>query len=250
MIKIIICDDDALYSSKLEELIREAAPGEHLVIEMCKSGDGLVLKDIKTTDLVFLDIQMDGMDGNQAAVWLKKAGFSGLIVQFSGIYNPTPDTIKISPFRYLLKDYDDGKMIEELKEIFTEIKRRKSFKSVEASYNREKVLLDIEDVVYFSRRTNGKCTVHVKKALLDYYQDGDIIIDQSLTELLTVYEEAGFCMPHNSYIINLRHMERFDNKDGTIIVDGEIMNVSRSRKTMFKESLTKYTRRKYQEQDL
>ena len=48
---------------------------------------------------------MEEMNGNEIAVKLKEKGYQGLLIQCSGIFMPTPETIKISPYRYLLKQY-------------------------------------------------------------------------------------------------------------------------------------------------
>ena len=46
---------------------------------------------------------MKRMNGNETAVRLNQNGYQGVLVQCSGIFMPTPETIKISPYRYLLK---------------------------------------------------------------------------------------------------------------------------------------------------
>ena len=66
---------------------------------------------------------------------------------------------------------------------------------------------------------------------------------------LEVLEEKlnsfDFAMPHNSYLINLRYVQDFDIEMGTIVLDGETLQISRSRRKDFMERMAKYMKMKY-----
>ena len=100
--KIALCDDDTNYMDELEKLLKKCSQQEDLLeIVKCTSGEQLLNSDIDNADVVFLDIQLKGMDGNEISVELRKRGYQGVLVHCSGIYMPTPETIKISPYRYI-----------------------------------------------------------------------------------------------------------------------------------------------------
>lgn len=74
-------------------------------------------KDYKQIDLLFLEAQLDGISGEEVAIKFREYYPGTILVFCSGIYKPTPDFLKVSPYRYLLKQYTDENMLKELKEI-------------------------------------------------------------------------------------------------------------------------------------
>lgn len=247
MFKVAICDDDNGYRSDLIELINESfeRKGEMFFFEF-GSGRMLLAQKIEEFDVIFLDIQMEEMDGNETAVFLKKKGYRGILVQCSGIHHPTPETIKISPYRYLLKQDSKEKTLAELREVWEEMLLRKQFMELDASYVREKIKVNIADITYITHHPKGS-VLHLYTEKMKRFQEGNIIVYYSFEELLELLGEYGFAVPHNSYIVNLRYVSGFDIKKETLVVDGKTMFMSRGKKDTFLTRLTEYSRRKYKE---
>ncbi len=70
-LRIAVCDDDMLFATGLEEMVCQAAAdtGMRVDTEACSDGDTLVA-DIEKGyryDLIFLDIEMERVDGINAA---------------------------------------------------------------------------------------------------------------------------------------------------------------------------------------
>ena len=92
MYRIAICDDDREYIGELERMIRESNGGRReICFEEYVSGLDLLKKISGGVDILFLDIQMGGLDGNETAQLLREKNFPGVLVQCSGVYNPTPE---------------------------------------------------------------------------------------------------------------------------------------------------------------
>ena len=67
--RIAICDDEVSMVQILEEKIKKILPDA--VIDKYLSGDELIVSDSKP-DILFLDIQMPGMDGMETAKVLRQ----------------------------------------------------------------------------------------------------------------------------------------------------------------------------------
>lgn len=247
MYKIAICDDDMDYIKELKEIILECNEEElELRFYEFDSGEKLLHSKIDDMDVIFLDIQMKGMNGNETAVQLNQRGYQGVLVQCSGIFMPTPETIKISPYRYLLKQDTRETTISEMKEILSQMVDRKLCYEIEGSYLREKMKFRVADIVYITHHSKGS-VLHLRKEKAYQYQEGKIIVPYSFEELLQLLETADFSMPHNSYIVNLRYVSSFDPKTEFFVADGKTLPMSRGKKETFLNDLAKYTRKKYKE---
>ena len=246
MYKIAICDDDANYISELKEMLLECNDKKREIdFWEFTSGRELLNSNIDEMDVIFLDIQMEEMDGNMVSVELNERGYQGLLVQCSGIFMPTPETIKISPYRYLLKQSAKDEIIKELKEILDEMDKRKKCSEIEGSYLRQKMVFQVADIVYITHHTNGSSVLHLQQGKKEKYSQGNIIVPYNFTELFKILGTTDFALPHNSYIVNMRYISSFDLKKEFIIADGKSLFVSRGMKEEFFKKLMNYTTGKY-----
>lgn len=247
MFKIAICDDDNGYIKELEDIILECNDNQ-LVLKFYEfdSGEKLLHSKFDDMDVIFLDIQMQGMSGNETAIRLNQRGYQGVLVQCSGIFMPTPETIKISPYRYLLKQDAREKTVLEVTEIMEQMIARKRCYEIEGSYLREKINFRVADIVYITHHPKGS-VVHLRSEKAKRYQDGKIIVPYDFEELFELLETADFSVPHNSYMVNLRYVSSFEPKKEFFVVDGKSLPMSRGKKEAFLNDLAKYTRKKYKE---
>lgn len=245
MYKITICDDDPSYVEELKECILNCDKNEReLAIDVFYSGESLLQSMDENSDVVFLDIQMQDIDGNQVAVELNNKGYQGLLVQFSGIFMPTPETIKISPFRYLLKQSTQNELEKEIKEILEEMDRRKECCVLEASYCREKIIIRTVDIVYITHHKKGSI-LHLCKGKRERYEEGKILVPYNFKVLLEMLKNNGFAMPHNSYLVNMAYIEDCCFNKGLFAMEGRNFMISRSRVSDFAQQFTLFLSEKY-----
>ena len=244
MYRIAICDDDREYIEELKDMIRESnGDKRELCFEEYVSGLDLLKKISGEIDILFLDIQMDGLNGNETAKLLREKNFPGLLVQCSGVYNPTPETIVISPYRYLLKQDPRKKNLAVIGEIFDEADKQNQSFILDGYFHKKEIMVKVSDILYV-RRYRGGGRIFIKTGR-EPYEEGTIRIRETLEGLEEKLNSFDFAMPHNSYLINLRYVQDFDIEMGTIILDGETLQISRSRRKDFMERMAKYMKMKY-----
>lgn len=247
--KIALCDDDKEYMDELEKMLTACCKQEDtLEIVKCTSGEQLLKRNVDEEDVVFLDIQQEGMDGNEISVELRRRGYQGVLVHCSGIFMPTPETIKISPYRYLLKQSETEEIMKDLRDILDEIARRKEVCSVEAYYMREKITVQVADIMYITHHKNGKSVLHMKEPLQKLYSEANIIAPYSFKELMEMLEKSDFAMPHSSYIVNLHYVSRLTEAD-FVQVGSVRLSISRAKKNEFKKKIMEYFGNKYKRKD-
>ncbi len=245
MYRIAICDDDKGYIEELKEMIRESnGDRRKLCFEEYLSGLDLLKKMSDEVDILFLDIQMDRLDGNETAKLLREKDFRGVLVQCSGVYNPTPETVVIAPYRYLLKQDPREKTLAVIDEIFEEADKQNQCFALPGYFRREKIVVKTSDILYFTRHRGGS-KVHLTTDKMSRFANGVIHISQTLERLEEELDSFDFAMPHNSYLVNLRYVQDYDVKRGSIDLGDQTLFISRSKKKRFMERVMRYMRMKY-----
>lgn len=246
MYKIAICDTDKGYIRELEGIIRECnVENREINFLEYQSGHALLKGMPEDVDAVIVEVQLPGMNGNRVVEELKIKRFPGVLVQ-AGSSMPTPETVRIAPYRYLLKQDSDESIARDIRDVLTEMDIIKTCFTIEGSYLREKMLFKTEDIVYITHHQKGS-VLHLNKEKAKSYSEGNIITPYNFKELLEMLRRVGFSIPHNSYIVNLRYVADFDMHKETFCLEGQMMSVSRSMKKLFYEDLLKYIEKRNKE---
>lgn len=112
MYNIVICDDDINFITYMKEMILQCGLSQQEVeFYDALSGEECihVVQRMGSCDLLILDMQMEGMDGHTTAKCFRKSFPDSLLVFCSGVLQPTDESFKVTPFRYLQKSYHDKK---------------------------------------------------------------------------------------------------------------------------------------------
>lgn len=104
--RIAICDDEESIRRQIRELSLCADTGSS--IAEFATGDAL-LASPEHYDLLFLDIQMPGIDGVEAARQLRARNSPGCIVFVTGVKEYVFDAFDVGALHYLLKPVDPAK---------------------------------------------------------------------------------------------------------------------------------------------
>lgn len=104
MYNIAVCDDSPMDREHLIERIKSMDVQQGLCIHEFSSGTELleIMKNIRFA-AIFLDIQMEGMNGDETAKRIRELDSTVVLVFYTGIATPTPERFEVTPFRYLVK---------------------------------------------------------------------------------------------------------------------------------------------------
>lgn len=164
MYKIAICDDDKRYRKTIREIIEHenSLPENEIRFYEYESGNELLKHTDILHELVFIDIRMPGLDGNQTALKLRNYNKDAVLIFYSSYFEPTVDSINFGqPFRYIMKDLHDTSLRREIAAIMTEVKRRfLNDYAVTVTSAGKIIRIHVENILYVSRAK-----------LLDFYYD-------------------------------------------------------------------------------
>lgn len=221
---IAICDDDLGILKKLK-LDIESYDFENIKINIAlfKNSKPL-LKEIEDVDILFLDVEMPGMNGFETAERIIKLKKDTIVVFVSNHMELVQEAFKVKAFRYLYKPYKT----EEIKEVLDE-----AFKEL---LSNDIVIAKIKDrEIYIKARE-----IYLIEALGDnsaiYLSDSHIITCQTLKHWKEILGDSFF-QSHKSYIVNFLNVKEICyGKESMIeMVDGKLVQVSIRNRSLLKK---------------
>ncbi len=194
MIRALLVDDEAPARSELRYLLAEHADVE-VVGEAGTAHEALALAGERSPDVVFLDVEMPGLSGVEAAPLVRERTPPPAVVFVTAHERYAVDAFAVEAFDYLLKPVDPDRLarvVERLRE-----------RSVENVLPVEKVpvvsaggteLLDY-DQVHYAQADGDYSRVHT--------YDHSYLCTASLGELEEKLPANRFARIHRSYLVNL-----------------------------------------------
>ncbi|NBJ93283.1 LytR/AlgR family response regulator transcription factor [Parablautia muri] len=225
MLRIGICDDqidarDAL-RFQLEKVLHEES--EQIVYEF-STGEGAVRwirKHPGEIDLLFLDVEMNGINGMEAAEQIREFDREICLVFVTGYSDYVFDGYKVNALDYVIKPAQAKKLLEVLKRvrehIFNNHEKTFSFKNAKGTYR-----LPLSGISYFysdKRKINLVCSGLSQNLIHTFYGKLDEV-EERLNGL--------FVRVHQRYLVNPRQVTYIGSE--SITVDGQTIPMSRALK--------------------
>ena len=245
MYYVAICDDDLNYATYIEGLFYKhiGITSDEIVFYKYSSGEELI-KDFEKQilfHLLFLDMKMEGMNGDDTAIEFRKKYPYTIIVFCSGVCFPTVKSFEVNAYRYLLKKYHTDKMINELNVIVDELHRRGEANMVSLTYRNETSFILQDDILYITKRKHGSSVFLYDRGIK---QSKEQVCNKTVSQLYDEIEPFLFAYAHNSYFVNMQHVIGFKINE-VKLVDGTVLNISRSKEREFKNKMAIYLSNRY-----
>lgn len=233
MLRIAICDDEQFYRTKIKNLLRKYLEKQEMQYELhCFLSGEEFLDECDNHagfDIVFLDINMEKMDGIRTAERIRAYYSDTCIVFVTAYIDYALEGYKVSAVRYLMKDTLDIALEECMTAIFKKMQvARVSFSFLEG----EKCLYT--DNILFVESRGHKSIFHYMGSGREVYQ-----IYDKLDAIERKLDGCGFIRLHKSYLVNMKHICRISNY-GAYLDTGERLPVPRLRFSTVKEAFVAY----------
>jgi len=246
--KIAVCDDVSVDIDNIVKIIKmESNERKILGISYFLYNNGTeLLKNIeKRFDVIFLDIQMEKMDGNEVAELIRKVDTEVILVFCSGIRVPTADLFKVQPYRYIVKQFMKKEMENDVKEVLDKMISN-PLKYFPTFRNGNLARINLNHIVCISLLKRG-CEINILAEAFEKYKCEKIYCEKPLNEVYEQIQDDRFVYAHNSYIINIEHIMK-TTKTEVFLSNDITLTIARSkgkflRKRMIEYFGNKYTRR-------
>ena len=107
--KLAICDDDKKIRELIEESVREVS--KDMEIEVFADARGILAPGFEA-DILFLDIQMPGIDGMNAARMIRADGKKTVIVFVTALEEEVFKAFEVGAFNYIVKPFGKKRITE------------------------------------------------------------------------------------------------------------------------------------------
>ena len=123
MIRVALCDDDAVFLDKLYRAVKEwfqkNRPEQKAEIEVFHDGKALLDSTEKSFDIFFLDIEMPKMNGIETFERMKEfaAGTPVIFLTASGQEDDVVSAIRLGAVNYLKKPFPPQELILRISQV-------------------------------------------------------------------------------------------------------------------------------------
>lgn len=202
-----ICDDELIIREELVRLCQRFKDTHLTNFDLiCFSSGEEIINYENTIDILFLDIQMSGMNGLQTAHRLREKDDSMIIIFLTGHNSFMQAGYHVKAFRYLLKPVNKVELLDSLSAAIHEIKKNSK---IIIGADGETILIKLKDIVYIEY-SNRYSVVRTKNT---YFET---LI--TLNEWENTLDTGDFCRVHKSYIVNLEFVKEIGKE---IVLDNE-----------------------------
>lgn len=230
--RVAVCDDDRSFAQSLAERLEELGGSDLLVTVFVSAEDFMrELSAGRRFDGVFLDIEMPGLDGLDAARKLRAQGSELSIVFLTSHTELAMEGYEVDALRFLPKDCSDKKLTEALASMERELGSKPN---IIIRQKGEELVIPPDRII---------CAEADNNTVRFFLGDETLSARMKLTEAQELLEKASkeFVRVHRCIIVNLRHVMRYTSKE--IVLDsGRTVPVSRGCAAEFKEKMLEFVR--------
>lgn len=230
MINIVICDDEKKDIDKLRadvENFFKARKTETLIITYT-DGENLIKERVKA-DIIFLDVEMKGVDGIKTAEKIRQYNMNVPIVYVTNYADYWRRAYSVHAFEFIVKPYRK----EIVEKVLSDYMRM--VEGIEA----KRVLLNtVEGIVNIKQSDIYYFLIEKKKHVSMTTVNGIYMVRENLRDIYEKLDEKQFYMSHKSCIINLCHVERLENRYDIIMENGEFVPLAQNKRADFLKILS------------
>lgn len=231
MIKFAICDDEPYMAQEIANQLSRYMNGKQITsycVSSFQNGCSLLESDCNF-DIVFLDIQMEHLNGMETAKMLRQRKNHSLLIFVTVLKECVFDAFEVEAFDYLVKPFDSGHFKRTMDRIIKSIRQRET-KSIVIRRGTSCDIILLPEIVYFEVQ-GRKIYIHQRSGkITDYYDKLDDLAQRI---------DGRFFRCHRSYLVNIEYV-RGCNAGQVILSQGNKIPVSRLRERDLTQALLRY----------
>lgn len=217
-IQILLCDDDPSFMEGLRARIRSTLEKLNAAadITLCSSFQTLSDETLSACEVAFLDVDFVGEDYNgiDIARKLREVNGRALIFFITNFIEYAPEGYEVQAFRYILK-WDLDAVLERY--LLQALEKLSETNDVLQLQNDGALLeLPFADILYLEVLGHSVSVVT---------ENETYTVNATLSSFEQQLESHGFLRVHKSFLVNMRHIKKFQCRELTL-ANGAVLRVS------------------------
>jgi DNA-binding LytR/AlgR family response regulator len=233
MFRIAICDDEYYFRQEFKDIISDYMRNKGLIfhIDTFASGEEFIALGIEMVKytIVFLDVNMNKMDGVTAAKAIRMISKEIFIVFVTAYVDYTLEGYKVDAIRYLLKGSNNFKST--INECMEAVIDKMNYAIIKKAFhfNESKKEIALDRLLYIESKLH-KLEFHIMEQNMKIYT-----MYETLNELEQELKHYNFVRIHQSFLVNMKYINRvFRYK--TILSNGIELIIPKARYKQVKDS--------------
>ena len=229
--RIAICDDKDVLHDELKKHLEEYAKKRNILMVYYDYADGseLLASDVQF-DVIFMDHQMEELDGLETAQRLRSCGVKSVIIFLSSFPDIVFDTFEVNAFRFLIKPIDMDKLTSGMDYYLASID---DSNYIVVKTDDSSVRINIDDIIYIEA-ADKYCYIRTA--------EDNILCRNTLSDTEKLLPADRFFRSHRTYLVGLKHI--VSHTSAEIVFDNnERALISKMKYTAFKKAFTDYIKR-------
>ncbi len=224
-IKTIVIDDESKARDTITSMLETFCPEVKVIATAGSVQEGRKVLGEHKPDLVLLDIKMGDGTGFDLLRKLPQVDF--LVIFITAFEEFAIRAIKFSALDYILKPLDPDELANAVQKASLAIEKEQMSTRLEALYDNLDMIQQKEKKIVL--KTTGSVHIVMLKDIIrcesrknyTYFYTTDqeeIKVSKTLKEFDELLESFKFYRVHQSHLVNIAHVKRYEKKDGGYLV--------------------------------
>lgn len=229
--KVAICDDERAFHKEIISILHKFQKARKIDIFMDHYENGKsLLQSGQEYDVIFMDYQMDEMDGIETARKLRETNSDSIIIFISAYPSAALDAFEVKTFRFIKKPIDVNKLYKALDDYLKSVDYDNLLliNTHDGNYK-----IKMSEIIYLEG--DGKYTTIRTK-------DKSLRVRLNLKQLETKLPSSKFIRCSKSFVAGFEHISNHDSLN-IIFYNGEKANIGAHYLAKFKTEFQNYIMR-------
>jgi two-component system, LytTR family, response regulator len=235
MISIVVIDDESKARETIINILNLSSTELNVAGEADSVMAGFELINREHPDLVILDINLTDGTGFDLLKKFEKIFFKIIFITAHEEY--AIKAFKFSAIDYILKPITAGDLLQAVDKAYESKSREDTEAKLTALLSnldkiRKIVLKTAESIHIIQVKNIIRCEADVNYTTFYLDNSEKLLVSKTLKDYAELLENSGFYRPHQSHLVNLDHIVRYDKTEGGHLVmsDDSIVPVSTRKK--------------------
>lgn len=239
MLRIAIVDDEQSIVDKIQSIVTAffCEQNEPVDISCFSSGEDIISYHQKY-DLIFLDVQMQGMDGIQTAQEIRRHDKKAVIFYVTSYGNKMARSFSVHPFAFIEKPVNETVIRKNLQDYMEYAFKKKERKGMKFETLTGTAFIRLNEILYFEYLGNRKIRI--------VCDGSDIFIQNTITNIYSLVERYGFVKTHQSFIVNPAKIKAVLDSD-LLMPDNVKVPIALKKKKAVRAQIEEYLCRQFEE---